>query len=183
MSLSRRDSPFANSGLVVAIDVGDLPAGDVRAGIALQARLERAAFVAGGGRQRAPATRIVDFVRGRGSTTVPESSYEPGLTAGDIAGVLATSDLPLVARLRDALDVFGRQLRGFVGDDGVLIGVETRTSSPLRMTRDPERLESVTVGGVYPAGEGAGYAGGIVSAALDGIRVARAIVRARTTRA
>jgi uncharacterized FAD-dependent dehydrogenase len=180
MSLSRRDSPFANSGLVVAVDVADLPPGDLRAGIELQSRIERAAFVAGGGLQRAPATRVVDFVRGRGSTTVPGSSYEPGLAAGDIAEVLAASGLPLAARLRDALDVFGRQLRGFVGEDGVLVGVESRTSSPVRMTRDPETLQSITVGGVYPAGEGAGYAGGIVSAALDGIRVARAIVRART---
>jgi uncharacterized FAD-dependent dehydrogenase len=181
MSLSRRDSPYANSGLVVSLEVVDLPGAgaDPLAGVELQRRIERAAAVAGGGALRAPATRVPDFLAGRGSTTVPASSYEPGLYATDVAEVLAASGLPLAARLRDALAVFDRQLRGYVTGDAVLIGVESRTSSPLRVIRDPQTLQSPSLAGLYPCAEGAGYAGGIVSAALDGIRVARAIVAAR----
>jgi uncharacterized FAD-dependent dehydrogenase len=128
---------------------------------------------------RAPATRVTDFVAGRGSTTVPASSYEPGLTAGDVAEVLAASGLDLAPRLREAARAFDRQLRGFVTDEAVLVGVESRTSSPVRMPRDAQTLQSPDLAELYPCGEGAGYAGGIVSAALDGIRVARAIT-ART---
>ncbi len=179
MSLSRRDSPYANSGLVVAISVADLERLGLAAehgalaGVALQRRLERAAFTAGGGGLRAPATRASDFLRRRGSSTVPDSSYEPGLAAGDLGEVLAVTGLPLAERLREALAVFDRQLRGYAGEAGVLIGSETRTSSPVRVPRREDTLESVTVPGLYPCAEGAGYAGGIVSAALDGMRVAR----------
>jgi uncharacterized FAD-dependent dehydrogenase len=181
MSLSRRDSPYANSGLVVSIEAADLerlglplPLG----GIALQRALERATAVAGGGALRAPATRATDFVRGRASSTVPSTSYQPGLAAGDIAAVLDTTGLPLAARLREALAAFDRQMRGYLTDEAVLVGVESRTSSPVRIPRDRDRLESPDLAGLYPCAEGAGYAGGIVSAALDGIRVARAIVAA-----
>jgi len=178
MSLSRRDSPYASAGLVVSIEVADLarlglpvPLG----GVALQRTLERAAAVAGGGGLRAPATRATDFVRGRASSTVPATSYEPGLAAGDIGAVLDATGLPLAARLREALTVFDRQMRGYLTEDAVLVGVESRTSSPVRIPRDRERLESPDLAALYPCAEGAGYAGGIVSAALDGIRVARAI--------
>jgi hypothetical protein len=175
MSLSRRDSPFANSGLVLSVGLGDLDlARDPFAGITLQRRLEQAAAVAGGGHLRAPATRVADFLAGRGSTTTPPSSYEPGLTAVDLAEVLGASGLPLAQRLRDALRVFAGQLRGFDAADGVLVGVESRTSSPLRLPRDPALLTAHGVAGLYPTGEGAGYAGGIVSAALDGIRASPA---------
>ncbi|HSR97131.1 MAG TPA: NAD(P)/FAD-dependent oxidoreductase [Kofleriaceae bacterium] len=179
MSLSRRDSPYANSGLVVAIDVADLerlglplPLG----GVQLQHRLERAAALAGGGELRAPATRATDFARGRASSTVPATSYQPGLAAGDVAAVLEATGLPLAARLREALAAFDRQMRGYLTDEAVLVGVESRTSSPVRVPRDPARLESPDLAGLYPCAEGAGYAGGIVSAALDGMRVARAII-------
>ena len=178
MSLSRRDSPYANSGLVVAVELEDLArAGFIGAlaGIDAQRRLERAAMAAGGGMLRAPATRATDFVRGRGSTTVPASSYEPGLTAGDVAEVLAASGLDLAPRLREALRGFDRQMRGYLTDEAVLVGVESRTSSPVRVPRDPATLVSPDLAGLYPSAEGAGYAGGIVSAALDGLRVARAI--------
>jgi uncharacterized FAD-dependent dehydrogenase len=178
MSLSRRDSPYANSGLVVSIDVADLerlglalPLG----GVTLQRTLERAAAVAGGGDLCAPATRATDFVRGRASSTVPASSYQPGLAAGDVGAVLDATGLPLAARLREALTAFDHQLRGYLTDEAVLVGVESRTSSPVRIPRDPARLESPDLAGLYPCAEGAGYAGGIVSAALDGMRVARAI--------
>jgi uncharacterized FAD-dependent dehydrogenase len=179
MSLSRRDSPYANSGLVVAIELADLARLGLTgplAGVALQAKLEQAACLAGGGDLRAPATRATDFVRGKGSSTVPGSSYQPGLVATDIASVLDSIGIPLAARLREALPVFDRQLRGFLTEDAVLVGVESRTSSPVRVPRDPVRLESPDLAGLYPCGEGAGFAGGIVSAALDGVRVARAIV-------
>jgi hypothetical protein len=180
MSLSRRDSPYANSGLVVGIEVADverlaLPGPPALAGVELQRRLERAAALAGGGSLRAPATRATEFARGKASTTVPRSSYEPGLIAGDVGAVLDTTGLPLAARLREALGVFERQMRGYLTDEAVLVGVESRTSSPVRVPRDPERLECPDVAGLYPCAEGAGYAGGIVSAALDGMRVARAI--------
>ena len=178
MSLSRRDSPFANSGLVVSIDLPDLPGDAPTRGVDLQRALERAAAVAGGGELRAPATRATDFVRGRGSSTVPRSSYEPGLTAGDVGAVLDTTGLPLAARLREALAAFDRQMRGYLTEEAVLVGVESRTSSPVRVPRDAERLVSPSLAGLYPCGEGAGYAGGIVSAALDGMRVARAILAA-----
>jgi uncharacterized protein len=178
MSLSRRDSPYASSGLVVSIEVADLarlglpvPLG----GVALQRTLERAAAIAGGGGLRAPATRATDFVRGRASSTVPATSYQPGLTAGDVGAVLDATGLPLAARLREALAAFDRQMRGYLTEEAVLVGVESRTSSPVRIPRDRDRLESPDLAGLYPCAEGAGYAGGIVSAALDGIRVARAI--------
>ncbi len=178
MSLSRRDSPYASSGLVVSIDVADLsrlglplPLG----GVLLQQRLERAAAIAGGGGLRAPATRATDFVRGRASSTVPATSYQPGLSAGDVGAVLDATGLPLAARLREALTAFDRQMHGYLTEDAVLVGVESRTSSPVRIPRDRDRLESPDLAGLYPCAEGAGYAGGIVSAALDGIRVARAI--------
>lgn len=182
MSLSRRDSPYANSGLVVAVELADLDRlGLTRqhgplAGVELQRRLEQAAAQAGGGALRAPATRATDFVKGRASSTLPSTSYQPGLAATNVAEVLDSIGVPLAQRLREALPVFDRQMRGYLTEDAVLVGVESRTSSPVRVPRDPARLESPDVAGLYPCGEGAGYAGGIVSAALDGIRVARAII-------
>lgn len=181
MSLSKRNSPYANSGLVVGVEVEDwqrLGLEGPLAGVEIQKRAERAAAIAGGGENRAPATRVTDFLAGRGSSTVPESSYLPGLTAGDVAEVLAATGLPLAERLRAALRTFDRQLRGYVTNDAVLVGVESRTSAPVRVVRHKETLEAIGLAGVYPCGEGAGYAGGIVSAAVDGVRVAEQI-RAR----
>jgi uncharacterized FAD-dependent dehydrogenase len=178
MSLSKRSSRFANSGLVVAIEPEDLARAGLRgvlAGIELQRKLEQAALQAGGGDQRAPATRVTDFLEKRSSSTVPASSYGPGLTAGNVADVLDACGLSLSQRLRRALPRFERSMRGYLTREAVLCAVESRTSSPVRVLRDPATLESADLPGLYPAGEGAGYAGGIVSAALDGIRVARAI--------
>ena len=179
MSLKRRDSPFANSGLVVAVEVEDA----VRAGHAapfalleVQRRIEEAALGAGGGKLRAPAARAADFGAGRASTTLPPTSYQPGVATADLAAVLDASGVPIADRLRRALVSLERKMPGYAGNDALLVGVETRTSAPIRVPRDPTTLESVDVRGLYPAGEGAGYAGGIVSAALDGQRVARAIV-------
>ena len=181
MSLSKRDSPYANSGLVVAVTPEDAESAGFRgpcAGLELQRVLERAAYRAGGGELRAPATRATDFVRGRGSSTVPEASYVPGLCAGDIADVLGAVSLDLTSRLRRAVALFDKKMRGFLTEDAVLVAVESRTSSPVRIVRHPETLESAGVAGLYPSGEGAGYAGGIMSAAVDGMNVARAMARA-----
>ncbi|HEX6276732.1 MAG TPA: hypothetical protein VFZ53_27000 [Polyangiaceae bacterium] len=178
MSLRRRDSPFANSGLVVGVEPRDWEALGLRGalgGIELQRRIERAAFDAGGGALRAPATRATDFVAGRSSSSVPDSSYIPGIVATNVADVLDASGLPLAERIRRALGAFDRTMRGYLTDDAVLVGVESRTSSPVRVPRHPESLESPDIGGLYPAGEGAGHAGGIVSAALDGLRIAERV--------
>lgn len=178
MSLSRRDSPYANSGLVVAIEPLDLQRvgyPGVLGGIEFQRKLETQAFAAGGGALRAPATRATDFVAGRASSVVPKSSYRPGLAAGNLAEVLDAGGLSLSARLAEALRQFDRRMRGYLSEEAVLVGVESRSSSPVRVVRDSESLESPKLGGLYPSGEGAGYAGGIVSAAVDGVRVAERI--------
>lgn len=181
MSLSRRDSPYANSGLVVSVEPEDLERAGYHGplgGIAYQRAIERAAKQAGGEGLRAPATRASDFQRGRASTSTPDTSYQPGLFATDIASVLDSGGIALSGRMRRALSAFERRMRGYASDEAVLVGVESRTSSPVRVPRDPETLEALDMPGLYPAGEGAGYAGGIVSAALDGMRIARALVRA-----
>jgi uncharacterized FAD-dependent dehydrogenase len=188
MSLSRRDSPYANSGLVVGIEIEDaLTAGfsGPLAGVDLQRRIEETAFQAGGGDLRAPATRATDFVAGKASTTVPGTSYQPGLTAGNVGDVLDIVGLGLAERMRRALKVFEKRMKGYVSEEAVLVGVESRTSSPVRVPRDADSLTSPDLEGLYPCGEGAGHAGGIMSAAMDGIRVARAVAdavdRSRTT--
>jgi hypothetical protein len=177
MSLSRRDSPFANSGLVMSVEPKDVRAAGFTGplgGIEMQRALERAAFEHGNAMLQAPATRVVDFLARRGSSDVPRSSYIPGLLPRNVETVLAATRLPLAEQLRTSLRHIGRQLRGYLHDDAVLVGVESRTSSPLRIPRT-EALVSPEWDGLYPAGEGAGYAGGIVSAAVDGMRVANAI--------
>lgn len=178
MSMSRRNSPHANSGLVVAIEVEDweqLGFHGPLGGVAFQSAIERAAMRAGGGALRAPATRASDFLAGRGSSTVPPASYRPGLNAGDLREVLDAAGLPVAARLRRALGAFERRMPGYASEEAVLVGVESRTSAPLRVLRDPRTRESPSCRGLYPAGEGAGYAGGIVSAALDGISIANEV--------
>lgn len=179
MSLKRRDSPFANSGLVVAVEVEDAARAGHTGPLALlevQRRLEEAALAAGGGKLCAPAVRAADFVAGRASSTLPATSYQPGLRSADLDTVLDAAGVPLAGRLRRALVAFERRMPGYASGDAVLVGVETRTSAPVRIPRDDDTLENPQVGGLYPAGEGAGYAGGIVSAALDGMRVAGAIL-------
>jgi uncharacterized FAD-dependent dehydrogenase len=179
MSLSRRDSPYANSGLVVAVSVEDLARTSLpepMGGIELQRRIEQAATIAGGGGLCAPAVRATDFVKKRLSTSLPSTSYQPGIKSADLHAVLDASGLPLAARLCEALYEFDRKMPGYLSEEAVLVGVESRTSSPVRVTRDATKLTSIGVDALYPCGEGAGYAGGIVSAAMDGVRVARAIV-------
>jgi uncharacterized protein len=181
MSLARRDSPFANSGLVIGIEPEDwqqLGFSGPLGGIELQRCIERAAFAAGGGALRAPATRVSDFIARRASSTVPDSSYIPGIVASEIGAVIDAAGLDLSTRMRRGLREFGRRLPGYVSEEAVLVGVESRTSSPVRITRDPESLMAPGLPGLYPSAEGAGYAGGIVSAAMDGMRVAQELTRA-----
>jgi len=172
MSQYSRNERNANSGIVVGITPADYP-GHPLAGIAFQREWERRAFEAGGGNYSAPAQRLGDFLAGRPSTApgsvVP--SYTPGVRWTDLEACLPGY---AVEAIREALPMFEKQIRGYAMDDAVLTGVETRTSSPVRIRRN-ERYESVNTRGLYPAGEGAGYAGGILSAAIDGIEVAEAV--------
>ncbi|MEH3122209.1 MAG: NAD(P)/FAD-dependent oxidoreductase [Sphingomonas phyllosphaerae] len=175
MSQYSRNERNANSGFVVAIDPERDYPGDPLAGLALQREIEAKAFVAGGSTYHAPAQRVGDFLAGRASTTLGSvvPSYKPGVTPTDLAEVLPDF---AIAAMREAIPVFGRQIKGYDHPDVVMTGVETRTSSPVRFTRG-EDMQSLNTRGLYPAGEGAGYAGGILSAAVDGIRVAEAVAQ------
>jgi hypothetical protein len=175
MSQYSRAERNANAGIVVGITPADYPGGPL-AGIALQRRWEEAAFVAGGGTYAAPAQRVGDFIAGVPSRALGSviPSYRPGVTPTDLSGCLPDY---AVAAIREALTAFGRQIPGFDMADAVLTGVETRTSSPVRIGRDGA-LQSLNTRGLFPAGEGAGYAGGILSAGVDGIRVAEAVALA-----
>jgi uncharacterized protein len=173
MSLSRRDSPFANSGMVVGIepeDVKGFGGDDVLAGIRFQKHIEQLSKKAGGGGQVAPGQRVTDFLAGKVSRELPKTSYFPGLNSVRLDEVLPKQ---LSERLAGGLRKFGKMIRGYTGPDALLIGFETRTSSPVRIPRG-EDLQHPDVKGLYPCGEGAGYAGGIVSAAMDGRRCAEA---------
>jgi uncharacterized FAD-dependent dehydrogenase len=175
MSQYSRNERNANAGIVVGVTPEDFPGDDPLAGIALQRKLEARAFQLGGGNYDAPAQLVGDFIEGKPSTQLGsvEPSYQPGVHLTDLASCLP--DYAIEA-IREALPAFDRQIKGFAMKDAVLTGVETRTSSPLRITRDDD-CQSVNVKGLYPAGEGAGYAGGILSAGVDGIRVAEAVAR------
>ncbi len=174
MSQYSRNERNANAGIVVGITPADFPDG-VLGGIALQRALESRAFELGGGNYDAPAQRVGDFLAGRASTQIGsvEPSYKPGVQLTDLATALPAY---AIEAIREALPAFDRQIQGFAMDDAVLTGVETRTSSPVRITRGDD-FQSLNVQGLYPAGEGAGYAGGILSAGVDGIKVAEAVAR------
>jgi len=178
MSQYSRNERNANAGIVVGIDPRDYPgmdAGNPLGGIELQRRLESHAFVLGGGSYEAPGQLLGDFVAGRPSTGLGEvmPSYKPGVAIGDLSSALPAY---AIEAMREAFPAFGQKIKGFDRHDAVLTGVETRTSSPIKMTRG-ENLQSLNVRGLYPAGEGASYAGGILSAGVDGIKVAEAVAR------
>jgi len=180
MSLSRRDSPFANSGLVTTIEPEDIakliPEHGIMAGIAFQEGIERSAKIAGGNGtlgQVAPAQRAADYLVGKISKDLPETSYFPGLNSAPLHELLPRE---VTFRIRKGLNLFNRQIKNYASSEALLLGFETRTSSPLRIPRDPETLQHPEIAGFFPCGEGAGYAGGIVSAALDGLRCADAAV-------
>ncbi|MBK9275990.1 MAG: FAD-dependent oxidoreductase [Flavobacteriales bacterium] len=170
-SPSKRNNPFANSGLVV--DTRSLRTGPgALAGMETQRAVEHLAWRMGGGTQCAPAQRMEDLIAGRLSADLPACSYPPGIVSAPLNELLPP---PVMQRLRTALVRVGKRMRGFRTNEAVLVAVESRTSSPVRIPRDPDTLEHPEVEGLYPCGEGAGYAGGIVSAAMDGMRVAERI--------
>ena len=178
MSSARRSTPFANSGLVVQVERADLTRLGYRdhplAGIDFQRDLERRAFFAGGGDYKAPAMRASDLVNQRATGMLPPSNFRPGLTPSDLRETLPDF---IVHGLREGLVKFDGQLHGYASDEATLIAVESRTSSPLRIPRETDTHEVVGFPGLFVAGEGPGYAGGIMSAALDGLRTADAILR------
>ena len=185
MSQYSRNERNANAGIVVGIDPRDFPGwesnspGDALAGIALQRELESNAFVLGGGDYRAPGQLVGDFIAGKPSTALGSviPSYKPGVTPTDLQKALPAY---AIEAMREAFPAFGRKIKGFDTHDAVLTGVETRTSSPIKITRGDD-FQSLNVRGLYPAGEGASYAGGILSAGVDGIKVAEAVARSLVT--
>ncbi len=177
MSLSRRNSPFANAGLVVSINSNDwdkYSSLGAFAGLKFQQEYEKQAFEWANHTQKAPAQRVTDFIKGKDSQTLPRASYIPGLTSAPLHQLL-----PAVIRkaLQKALIVFDSRMPGYVTEEAVLVAAETRTSSPIRIIRDKETYMHPQVEGLFPCGEGAGYAGGIVSSAMDGENVASAVAR------
>lgn len=176
MSPSRRDSKFANSGIVVAVDEKDFSSfqhyGPL-AGMYFQASIEHLACSVAGGTQLAPAQRLTDFTEKRVSSSLLETSYQPGLTSVDMKEVLPST---IVSALRQGFRNFGSKMKGYLTNDAQIVGVESRTSSPVKIPRDKDTLEHPQIKGLFPCGEGAGYAGGIVSAAMDGERCAEAVL-------
>lgn len=177
MSMSRRDSAYANSGVVVAVELEDLAAYSghgVFAGLEFQKEVEQAMFAWGDGSQRAPAQRLTDFAEGRLSKDLPAGSYIPGLTPAPLHELLPAF---IYQRLQQGVQDFGRKMRGYYTSEANVIGTESRTSSPVRIPRRLDTLMHDQVAGLFPCGEGAGFAGGIISAAMDGQNVARAVRR------
>lgn len=169
MSASHRNSPYANSGMVVQINPEDIPGSDPLRGLEYQEALEHLAFEHGGPEAQAPAQRLRDFVEGRESKSLPACSYLPGIIPSRLDQWLPAH---IGKRLQQGFRDFDRKYPGFLTNDAVIVGVESRSSSAIRIPRDPDTLQSVSTPGLYPCGEGAGYAGGITSSALDGINAA-----------
>lgn len=177
-SPSKRNNPFANSGTVVAVDEKDFAKYGFKgplAGMQYQQMVEQKAFDTGGGKLVAPVQRMADFVDGKISSTLPSCSYLPGIHSAAIKEVLPKE---VNEALRKAVVDFGKKMKGYYTNEALLVATESRTSSPVRIPRDKDTLEHPQVKGLYPCAEGAGYAGGIVSAAIDGVRCAEAIARA-----
>ncbi|KYG80463.1 FAD-binding protein [Roseivirga seohaensis] len=176
MSPSRRDSAFANSGIVSAVELEDLTAYSkfgALAGMEFQREIEQRACQIAGGTQAAPAQRMTDFVNGRVSSSLNDTSYQPGLLSVDMREVLPES---IHLRLRDAFKGYSKKMKGYYTNEAQIVGVESRTSSPVRIPRDKDSLEHVEIKGLFPCGEGAGFAGGIVSAAMDGEKCAESLI-------
>jgi uncharacterized FAD-dependent dehydrogenase len=176
-SPSKRNNPYANSGMVVTVDESDFApfaANGPLAAMYYQQAVEQDAYKAGGGKFVAPAQRMTDFVKGKVSSSLPENSYIPGVNSVNLREVLPAA---VHTRLGEAFKAFGKKIRGYYTEDAILVATESRTSSPVRIPRDTTSLMHPQVTGLYPCGEGAGYAGGIVSAAMDGERVAEAIAQ------
>ncbi len=175
MSNSMRNSKWANAGIVVPIEVSDVPEFAQYGALQLmrfQESVEKAMFNHGGGSIKAPAQRMTDFVKGKLSDTLPSTSYIPGAYSAPLHDILPEF---VVQRLKKAFLEFNKKMKGYYTPDALLLGVESRTSSPVRIPRDPSTMQHVELSGIYPCGEGAGYAGGIVSSALDGINAANTL--------
>lgn len=178
MSMSRRDSPYANSGVVTSIEPEDLlpwRQHGVFDGLEFQSEVEQRLFAAGDGSQKGPALRLPDFIKGKLSNHLPGTSYIPGFYPAPLYDLLPSF---IYKRLRDGLAQFGKQMRGYYTEEATVVAAESRTSSPVRIPRDPLTLMHPEMDRLFPCGEGAGYAGGIISAAMDGQNVARAVVLA-----
>jgi len=175
-SPSKRNNPYANSGTVVQVNLEDVKGDDTDPFklLRFQQEIEQLAFTVGGGHLVAPAQRMVDFVEGKISADLPKNSYLPGTKSINLDKVLPGW---IAGRLRKALPVFGQKMRGYYTNEAILVGVESRTSSPVKIPRDKETLQHPGVTGLFPCGEGAGYAGGIISAAIDGINCAVAAAK------
>lgn len=177
-SPSKRNNPFANSGIVVSVEKTDLPVeyqkyGEL-AGLYFQQQIEKNAFAAGGGNFAAPAQRLVDFTENKLSASLPACSYIPGVNSARLSTVLPSF---VFDALKKGFPVFGRKMKGYFTNDAVVVATESRTSSPVRIPRDPVSREHIRIKNLYPCGEGAGYAGGIVSAAMDGEQSAEQIIK------
>ncbi len=180
MSPSRRDSAYANSGIVVAIEAADLaPYASLGplAGLQFQREFEEKAWKVGGKTQTAPAQRITDFIAKKSSNTLPATSYQPGLASVNLFEELPSN---IANPLRDGFIAFGKKMRGYITNEAQIVGVESRTSSPIRIPRERETCEHPVLKQLFPCGEGAGYAGGIMSAAMDGERCAEQLFRLNT---
>lgn len=174
-SPSKRNNPFANSGIVVAVELKDIQNYNSFGALAcmqFQKEVEQMAYTYGGGKLKAPAQRLVDFVQNKLSSSLPDFSYHPGITSSPLHEWLPKNIGP---RLQQAFKVFGTKMKGYLTNEAVVVGVESRTSSPVRIPRDNETLQHIQIKNLYPCGEGAGYAGGIVSAAIDGEKCAKMI--------
>ena len=186
-SPSKRNNPYANSGMVVQIDHFaafdflqkntklNISAQDPLLLLAFQSYVEKAAFAAGGGLQIAPASRLVNFCENKNTKNLPDASYLPGLKEGDLKTVLPNF---VHTTLQEGFKAFGKKMRGYYTNDAIVVATESRTSSPVRIPRDETSLQHPQISNLYPCGEGAGYAGGIVSAAMDGQKCAQAIAAA-----
>ena len=179
-SPSKRNNPYANSGIVVSVKPEELPnykPDDPFVCLDFQKKVEHDCWVAAGKTQKVPAQRMIDFVEGVVSKDFPKTSYQPGIVSVDLATILPEL---LTKRLQIAFKSFGRKMKGYYTNQAVLHAPESRTSSPVSIPRDPETLQHVAISGLYPCGEGAGYAGGIISAAIDGINCVDAIASQRS---
>ena len=172
-SPSKRNNPFANSGIVVSVDEADTRLKGPLAGMYFQQSVERKAFEYGGGKFVAPALRMTDFVQNKISADLPGCSYLPGTNPAPLNEVLPGF---IFKALQEAFVQFGKKMRGYYTSEAIIVATESRTSSPVRIPRDAVSLQHPQISGLYPCGEGAGYAGGIVSAAMDGERVASGII-------
>jgi uncharacterized FAD-dependent dehydrogenase len=180
MSASKRNSPYANSGMVVEIRLEDMPDFDkygALTALKYQKELEQTCFKNSGKHIIAPAQRLTDFINKRISFDLPQCSYLPGIISAPLHFILPPQ---ISDRLREGFKIFGKWAKGYITEEAVIVGVETRTSAPVRIPRNAQTLQHIRIKGLFPCGEGAGYGGGIVSSAIDGERCAEMVYNTNT---